>query len=214
MLRRQTYWMARRAVGPKATVQSLIAAYRPVIDELKAVGLELLAPFERAQAEARSKELEGAGAPKDLVRRLLFLKPMTAATDVADMARKAKWDVVPAARIYQAVGEVFGFDQIRAAASDLGGGDAYERLAIRRLLEELLTEQAEATRAVVGFAKAADAGADANAARAAVDAWAGQRKDAAESAKKILEDVQSALGGWSFAKLTIVNAALRGLAAE
>ena len=214
MLRRQTYWMARRAVGPKATVQSLIAAYRPVIDELKAVGLELLAPFERAQAEARSKELEGAGAPKDLVRRLLFLKPMTAATDVADMARKAKWDVVPAARIYQAVGEVFGFDQIRAAASDLGGGDAYERLAIRRLLEELLTEQAEATRAVVGFAKAADAGADANAARAAVDAWADQRKDAAESAKKILEDVQSAPGGWSFAKLTIVNAALRGLAAE
>jgi glutamate dehydrogenase len=212
-LRRQTYWMARRAVSPNATVEGLIKTYRPVIDELKAVGLELLAPFERAAAEGRAKELVRAGAPKDLVRRLMFLRPMTAATDVADMARKAKWDVLPAARIYQAAGQVFGFDRVRAAAGQLvGGGDAYERLAIRRLLEELMTEQAAVTRAVVGFAAKADAASDAAAARSAVNAWAAQRKGLAQAAKTTLEDAQSAPGGWSFAKLTIVNAALRGLA--
>ena len=213
MLRRQTYWLARRAVKANAAVDGLIRTYRPVIDELKAAGLELLAPFERSAAEARAKELVRAGAPKDLVRRLMFLRPMTAATDVADMAKKARWGVLPAARIYQAVGQVFGFDRVRAAAGELvGDGDSYERLAVRRLMEELLTEQADATRAVIAFSANADAGADAAAARSAVNGWASLRKDAAQAAKRTLEDAETAPGGWSFAKLTIVNAALRGLA--
>ena len=213
MLRRQTYWLARRAVRSSATVAGLIRTYRPVIDELKAEGLELLAPFERAAAGSRAKELVRAGAPKDLVRRLVFLRPMTAATDVADMATKAQWGVVPAARIYQAVGQVFGFDRVRAAAGELAGdGDSYERLAVRRLMEDLLTEQADATRGIIGFSGGEAAGADAAAARAAVGAWAAQRKDAAQAARRTLEDAESAAGGWSFAKLTIVNAALRGLA--
>ncbi len=213
MLRRQTYWLARRAVKASASVDGLIKTYRGAIDELKAEGLDLLAPFERSEAEARAKELVGGGAPKALVRRLMVLRPLTAATDIADMAKKAKWDVLPAARIYQAVGQVFGFDRVRAAGAQLvGRGDAYERLALRRLLEEMMTEQAAVTKAVIGSAGAADAGADAAASRSAVNAWAGQRKDAALGARQTLEDAQSAPGDWTLAKLTIVNAALRGLA--
>ena len=213
MLRRQTYWMARRAVRANATVDSLIRAYRPAIDGLKSEGLDLLANYERSEADARAKALVRAGAPKDLVRRLVVLRPLTAATDVVDMARKAKWEPPAAARVYQAVGQVFGFDRVRGAAGGLvSDGDSYERLAVRRLIEELLTEQAAATRAVIGFSGSRDAGADAATARAAVQAWAALRKDAARTARRTLEDAQSAPGGWSFAKLTIVSAALRGLA--
>ena len=213
MLRRQTYWLARRAVNANATVDGLIETYRDVVDELKAEGMGLLAPFERSEAEARAKELVRAGAPKELVRRLMVLRPLTAATDVADMARAARWEVLPAARIYQAVGQAFGFDRVRAAGAKLvSGGDAYERLAVRRLLEELMNEQAAATRAVIGDAAGPKAGADAAAARSTVSAWAGQRKAAAEAASQTLEDAQAAPGGWTLAKLTIVNATLRGLA--
>ena len=213
MLRRQTYWLARRAVKASATVDGLIKTYRGAIDELKGEGMDLLAPFERSVAESRAKELVRGGAPKDLVRRLIVLRPLTAATDIIDMARKAKWGVVPAARVYQATGQVFGFDRVRAAAGSLvGDGDSYQRLAVRRLMEELLTEQAAATRAVVNASDGEAAGADASSARAAVQAWAGKRKDAARIARETLEDAQGAPGGWSFAKLTIVNAALRGLA--
>ena len=213
MLRRQTYWMARRAVRASATVDSLIRAYRPAIDGLKREGLELLATYERSEADGRAKALVRAGAPKDLVGRLVVLRPLTAATDVVDMARKAKWEPPAAARIYQAVGQVFGFDRVRGAAGQLvSHGDSYERLAVRRLIEELLTEQAAATRAVIGFSRSRDAGNDAASARAVVNAWAAQRKDAARTAKRTLDDALSAPGGWSFAKLTIVSAALRGLA--
>ncbi len=80
-------------------------------------------------------------------------------------------------------------------------------------MEELLTEQAAATRAVVGFAKGPEAGADATSARTAVQAWGGAvRKDAVKTARRTLDAAQAAPGGWSFAKLTIVNAALRALA--
>ncbi len=65
---------------------------------------------------------------------------------------------------------------------------------------------------MIGFSGSRDAGADAATARAAVQAWAALRKDAARTARRTLEDAQSAPGGWSFAKLTIVSAALRGLA--
>ena len=213
MLRRQTYWLARRAVRAGATVEGLIKTYRQSIDLMKAEGLDLLAPFERSSAEARAKELVRAGAPKDLALRLAVLRPLTAATDVADMAKKARWDVLPAARIYHAAGQVFGFDRVRAAAGELSGGDAYDRMAVRRLMEELLTEQAAATRAVVGFAKGPEAGADATSARTAVQAWGGAvRKDAVKTARRTLDAAQAAPGGWSFAKLTIVNAALRALA--
>jgi glutamate dehydrogenase len=213
MLRRQTYWLARRAVKASATVDGLIKTYRPAIDELKQEGLELLATYERSEADARAKALIKGGAPKDLVRRLVVLRPLTAATDVVDMARKARWEPAAAARIYQAVGQVFGFDRIRGAAGGLvSGGDSYERLAVRRLIEELLTQQAAATKAVISFSGSRDAGADAASARAAVQAWAALRKDAARTAKSTLEDAQSAPGGWSFAKLTIVTSALRGLA--
>jgi glutamate dehydrogenase len=205
--------MARRAVRASATVDGLIRAYRPAIDELKGEGLELLATYERSEADGRAKALVRGGAPKDLVHRLVVLRPLTAATDVVDMARKAKWEPPAAARVYQAVGQVFGFDRVRGAAGQLvSDGDSYERLAVRRLIEELLTEQAAATRAVIGFSKSRAAGADAASARAAVQAWTALRKDAARTAKHTLEDAQSAPGGWSFAKLTIVSAALRGLA--
>ena len=213
MLRRQTYWLARRAVKAGATVDGLIKTYRPAIDELKQEGLELLATYERSEADARAKALIKGGAPKELVGRLVVLRPLTAATDVVDMARKAKWEPAAAARVYQAVGQVFGFDRIRGAAGGLvSDGDSYERLAVRRLIEELLTQQAVATRAVIAFSGSRDAGADAASARSAVQAWAALRKDAARTAKATLEDAQSAPGGWSFAKLTIVTSALRGLA--
>ncbi len=111
------------------------------------------------------------------------------------------------------MGQAFGFDRVRAAGGKLvGGGDSYERLAVRRLLEELMNEQAAATKAVIGQADGPQAGASAAAARAAVNAWASQRKGPAGAARQTLEDAQAAPGGWTLAKLTIVNGALRGLA--
>ncbi len=213
LLRRQTFWLARRAARGSATVAGLIQAYRPAVDALRDAGLDLLSPFERSAADARAKALIRAGAPKDLVRRLVMLRPLTPASDIADMARKARWAPLAVARIHHAVGAAFGFDRVRAAAGSLvEGADPYELMAVRRLIEDLLAEQAAATRAVIAFSGNADAGADPASAKSAVQSWAALRRDQVKAARRTLEEIEAAAGGWSFAKLTIVNAALAALA--
>ena len=211
-LRRQTYWLARRVPLGGARVETLIKTYRPAADALMAVGLDLLAPFERAGANDRAKGFIKAGAPPDLAQRVAAFRPMTTIADLADMARKARWDVVAVARIYHALGQAFGFDRLRTAAGTLAGdGEHYERQAVRRLIEEFLDEQVVLTGEVIAFAASPEAGADSRSAKAAVQSWSSLHKDQARTARQTLQEIEAAPGGWSFAKLTIVNAALKAL---
>jgi glutamate dehydrogenase len=84
---------------------------------------------------------------------------------------------------------------------------------VRRLIEDMLNEQAALTRAILGFSGRAQAGEDTAAAKASVQSWAALHRDQVQAARQALEDIEAAGGGWSFAKLTIVNAALGALAA-
>jgi glutamate dehydrogenase len=213
LLRRQTYWLARSAARNDATVESLIKAYQPAADALCAEGLHLLSPFEKEKAEARAKAFIEAGVPKDLAKAVAAMRGFMSVSDIADMARQAKWDMLSAARIYHATGAAFGFDRLRAAAGSLASSDPFERMAVRRLIEDMLNEQAELTRCILGFSGRAQAGEDAAAAKTSVQSWAALHRDQVQAARTAQEDIESAGGGWSFAKLTIVNAALGALAA-
>ena len=215
-LRRQTYWLARRGVHGEAGgagIEPLIRAYRPATDALRSEGLAILAPFVRAQAEGRVKELVKAGAPKGLAAQVAVLRPLMTVSNLADMAKEKRWDITAVARIYQAVGAAMAFDRLRAAAGVLASGDHFDRMAVRRLIEDLLGEQLALTRAVMGFSGGAEAGVDAASAKGAVQAWAAMRRDQVKAARETIEEIEASAGGWTFAKLTIVNAALGALVA-
>ena len=132
---------------------------------------------------------------------------------MADLARAAGWPVAPAARLYHGAGAAFGFDQLRAAAGSLSTHDAFERLAVRRLIEEMLVEQTQVTGAIMAAAGTAQSCADGEAARAIVKAWTAGHARPAKVLQTTLADIKRVGDGWSFAKLTIANAALRELAA-
>ena len=214
LLRRQTFWLARRGTRSNAGVEALIRAYRPAADAIRAEGEALFTPFERTQVHARARVLAKAGAPKPLADAIVGLRPLAAVSNLADMARQARWEVVAVTRLSNAIGAAFGFDRLRAAAGSLAGnGEHYERQAVRRLVEELLNEQVALTRAVMAFAGSAQAGADTASARSAVQSWSSLHRIQARAARQTLEEIEAAPGGWSFAKLTIVNAALSALSA-
>ena len=63
------------------------------------------------------------------------------------------------------------------------------------------------------FAANAQAGEDEAAAKSAIASWAALRGDRPKAVKRTIEDIEQAGGGWTFAKLTIANAALRELSA-
>jgi glutamate dehydrogenase len=218
LLRGQTYWLARR-VGREAApgasrVQSLINAYRPAVDTLKDMAPAVFSPFEQKAAVRRAATWIKAGAPKAVAHSVALMRPLVLAASMSDLAKDKGWPLRPAAVIYHKVGGVFGFDRLRAAALARGaGGDAFERLAVRRLIEDMITEQASLTGAVMDVAGPPRDGDKSDRASHAVTAWTSDRAEAVRAVRRTVEEVEKAPGGWTFAKLTIANAALRELAA-
>ena len=174
VVRRQTYWLARRVAGGEASVHTLVEAYRPAADEMRAQGLDLLSPLERQAAEARVQGFADLGAPQALADSIGLLRALTSTSDVADLALSAGWSFLAAGRIYHQVGEAFAFDRLRAAAGGLGAADAYERQAVRQLIVDFLAEQTAITRSVMATAER-DTGLRARKRRAR-GGWPGSRR--------------------------------------
>ena len=213
VLRVLTYDFAKLAMRDAGGVRPLIEAYRPASDALKRLVPAVLSPFERKAAVRRGDIWIKAGAPKALAHSVALMRPLTSVTTLTNLAKAQDWPLAPAAFVYYRVGGQFGFDRLRAAAAARATGDAYERLAVRRLIEDMLAEQAALTGAVMAHAGVAPAAEHPERAAAHVAAWAGAHPAPVESARRMIEDIEAAGGGWSFAKLTIANAALRGLTA-
>ena len=207
VLRGQTFWLTRRAVGETATVKTLIDAYRPAADELMSQGAALLSPLERTLTADRVKAFVEAGAPPHMAEAVAALRHLSATADIADLAKAARWEVIATAQIYHEVGDGFGFDRLRAATGGLGGQDAYERQAVRELILELAAEQTGRVRAIMAGARK---GADPT---EAIAAWSEPRGAAVTRARSVIDDIERSSGGWSFAKLTIANAALKAVSA-
>jgi glutamate dehydrogenase len=213
VLRGQTFWLARSAARGGRGVSELIDAYRPSANELKDLFPQVLSPFEQKAAVRRAAGWIKAGAPKEIAHQVALYRPLSIAGVLAELAREQGWPVAAAARVYHHIGGTFAFDRLRdAAGARANGEDAYERLAIRRLIEDMLDEQAALARAVMAYAGRPQAGEDAAAAKAAVASWSALKAEAVRAARSTIANIEREGGGWSFAKLTIANAALRALA--
>jgi glutamate dehydrogenase len=211
-LRGAAFWLTRRAAREKLDVTALVKSYGPGFKTLRQLMPEILSPVERAQVDARLRHLIDAGAPEEMARRIAVLQPLTTAGDLVDLAEASSWPLPNVGRLYHAVGAAFGFDRVRSAAGAYAVGDGFERMALRRLIEDLLMQQTDLTKAIMAFTGSAQAGEDAEAARTAAASWAALRRDKADVALRTVEEIEAAGGGWTFAKLTIANAALRELA--
>ncbi|WP_298160256.1 NAD-glutamate dehydrogenase [Brevundimonas sp.] len=211
VLRRQTFWLARRAGRAGATVQGLIEAYRPAADALRAAGGDVLSRFEQARLADRLKTFADMGVGEDLAWTVSMLRPLVATADIGDLATEAGWSEPRMARLYHQVGAAFDFDRLRVAAGAVPSGDHFDRLAVRRLIEDLMTEQLALTRAVARASDPAVGDTEATA-EAAVDAWIGPRQAVVEGVRAAVDEIEASGTGWTFAKLTIANGQIRQVA--
>ncbi len=211
-LRGAAFWLARGAARERLDVGGLVHRYGPGFKTLTRMMPEVLSPIERAQVQARLRQLVEAGAPENLARAAAILPPLTTAGDLVDMTEASSWPLPNVARLYHAVGEVFAFDRVRQAAGAYAVGDAFERVALRRLIEDLLAQQTELAHAVMAFTGGPQCGEDAEAAHDAATSWAALRRDKVDVALHTIAEIEASAGVWTFAKLTIANAALRELA--
>ncbi|MDP3404757.1 MAG: NAD-glutamate dehydrogenase [Brevundimonas sp.] len=208
VLRRQTFWLARRAGLEGASVDGLIAAYRPAADALRREGGDVLSRFEQQRMQARLKRFADMGVGENLAQVIAMLRPLVATADIGDLARDAGWSEPRMARLYHQVGAAFDFDRLRAAAGAVPSGDHFDRLAVRRLIEDLMGEQVALTRAVAAVSDPSVGDSEATA-EAAVDAWIGARQALVEGVRAAVDEIEASGTGWTFAKLTIANGQIR-----
>ena len=173
----------------------------------------MLSRYEHARYEGRVQTFIGLGAPEELARDIAMLRPMVATADIGDLSGELGWDAPAMARVYHQVGAAFDFDRLRVAAGSVPSGDRFDRLAVRRLIQDLMTEQQQLTRAVAK-ASAQAAGAGEDSAEQAVDAWIGARMDQVEALRASVDEIETSGSGWTFAKLTIANGEIREVLAS
>jgi glutamate dehydrogenase len=212
-LRGMTYWLARRAMRESLSVKTLVTAYQPAVDTLRKLIPGVLSPFERRAAVRRAAIWTKLGAPKALSHSIALMRPLTLSPTLTDLLDGLDWPIENAAFVYHRIGGVFGFDRLRAAAGSDESRDPYERLAKRRLVEDMLSEQAALTCAVMSYVGAPQALDRPEREVTAVTAWSAAHAEPIRKVRAAIEDIEKSGGVWTLAKLTIANATLRELTA-
>src|SRR6185295_15997709 len=94
-----------------------------------------------APDQARIAELSGAGVPEDLARDMALLGPLAAALDVALLAHETGAPPARVAPLYFALGDALGLDRLRILAGKFAPPEHWDRLALRRLMDDLAQSQ-------------------------------------------------------------------------
>jgi glutamate dehydrogenase len=206
-LRRQTYRLARRFSANFNGLEAVLKTYGPGIATLRAKGAELLCPAEKSRLDQRFAAFVTLGAEDGLAREIALLRSLGAATDIVDLAAEVKAPIEVAAKHYFMTGERFALDRLRLGAGGHVDADEWDRLAMRRVIEDIYIEQKSLVRKVMAASK------DLSSTRAGLEALGAANAALIAPWDALIAEIeQSTPAGeapWSFAKLTIASAALR-----
>ncbi len=205
--RHQTYWQARRFAGAASELKTMLTPYADGVETLVSLGEQTLSEPGRERLTARVERLTQAGAPQSLARKIAALAAFHHAPDIVDLAAGPKKPLDKTAELYFLTGERFGFDSLRVAATTLSSGDPWDRMATRRLMEDVLAEQKAVVKAMMARMTPQESP------QAIAESWARDNGALIAPLQAMMADMAESSGreggGWSFAKLTIVNATLR-----
>lgn len=208
-LRRQTFWLARRArtSGHPESIQALIDNFQPLIDQFRETSALGVSPFDSHRIETRAAELVGIGAPADLAREAAKLKALTSALDIADLSRRRQWPMEPTSNLYFHLGGELCLDELRETARNLVSDQHWDRVAARRAVEDFYAQQILATETAI-LAAQTRGNPGAQNWRDAGTNFLADRPGCSERIRATL-DALEASGPWSFAKITIAGAQTR-----
>jgi glutamate dehydrogenase len=212
LLRRVCLYLVRHGAIDAKGIGAAIANYQPGVSAQARDIWETMSQQERHRAAGVAQVYISEGAPEDLAREAAALSAMSAALDIADLSRRTQWSAGAGARMFRAVGAVFGIDRIRASASVFRLEQHWDRLALRRTLEALYDDQrviAEAAIKTLG-ACPADEKADMAWADGAMKAFLVKIEPRGSACLSTIAELESG-GAWTFAKAILAAAEIKSL---
>ena len=222
LLRRQAYWLVRRNRGRAAStlenIGTVIGNYQAGVQELRSMAHEIISDHERKGVRARKQKFVAAGAPAALAKAVAELRPLTSSSDVIDMAVASDWPLASTAYIYHAIGARFRFDRLRGLGQEVSSELHWDRLAVRRLMEDLYASQQTLAASAMRFAAQAGgslaSGVEAPSrdwADSLVEAWNTVNGDEADRVDLVQRQLDES-GSWTLSKLSIASTQLGEMA--
>ena len=207
ILRRLGLWFLSH-VSAKEDLASCIALYRTGIETLRAGHSQFISAEQKSELEARIARLAAPGVPDELSRDIALLPLLGVAPEIAQLARATSHNTATVAALYFGVGAKLGLDRLRLLAARIAASEHWDRLAIRRLVDDLFAAQRALSQNLVAKLTGAATPQDA---LDALQNWATSQADALDRTKGFLAALETT-GEISIAKLTLANSQIHKLA--
>ncbi|MDV3459240.1 NAD-glutamate dehydrogenase [Sphingomonas sp. HF-S4] len=125
-----------RVCRPGASPAEVIARLKPGIDALDKQAKALLLDEVKSQSGRISAKLEAAGAPAELVEKVIRLFEMDGAVGLAELSAQKGIDETVLTRAFTHLGQALGLDWAQSTAARITTGDPWERLLIAGLARD------------------------------------------------------------------------------
>ena len=144
------------------------------------------------------------GVPKELAQQIAAFPWLIPAGDIVEAAHLSKLAVEDVAKTYFTVGQRFGIDWLRRSAGRLPSDNAWDKLAVTAIVDDLYEHQSELTNRVLGESNGKTKAAD------IVEHWTGQRQTLVARAEQMITELRAA-GQPDLAMLAVANRRLKSL---
>jgi len=207
ILRRLGLWFITN-LPQGAELAAAVSLYRGAAETLRGTFSTLVSPYEAEDTEGRIAVLTKAGAPTDVAEDVATLALMAGLPEIALLAYGRGLDLDLVAGAFFAVGKAVGIDRLRGKAGRINAAEHWDRLAIRRIVDDLYAGQRALTAAAL---KDADGGIGRQAGVHAVACWRDSHRGTLARSTAFLAALDAA-GELSVAKLTLANSQIHELA--
>jgi glutamate dehydrogenase len=205
-LLRQTLWFHRH-VPAHVAIGEAIATHQAGIERLRGTFSTLVSEAESRAIEAAIAELRDAGVPMDIADDVAVLPAIGGTPDIARLSNEAGKPIDMVAGAYFAASRTIGVDRLRLSAERMNLPEHWDRLAVRRLIDDLADHQ----RALTSRALAnGSGGVDRKDGAAAVAAWAEAHSEQVDRVSGLITDLERS-GTFTVARLTLAAGQIRDL---
>jgi glutamate dehydrogenase len=193
--------------GVKDALGDAVTLYRGGVEQLRGHYRDLLSPEQLAETDARIQRFTADGVPDDIARDIGLLPLLAVAPEIARLAGDTGHGLATVATLYFGLGARIGLDRLRLLASRITAGEHWDRLAIRRLSDDLFAAQRAISQTLLADMAKSASPADA---ASAIDAWANAHQDALTGTRDFLASLEMS-GELSIAKLTLASSQVHKL---
>jgi glutamate dehydrogenase len=209
LTRRAVLWMLRFYPDPLDVVKTtskFIQGMRSLAPCLR----ECLDSYTTKQLQENIDHLSHLGLENEFSERLAILGIMASFPDIILIADETRRSVKEAASVYFALGERFGFSELRQSVELLHSHSSWHRTALSTIVEDLFSYQSEAAKSVLEYGQEAPACVEGDS-QGCISFWCNARKEYVVRIEKMLGDVLRGEGAPDLAYLMVVVRELRSL---